>query len=125
MSSMLGPATGALAGITTINGARVLAPTQGVNLTDANQTIHVSEGANRYMPAGTTTGARTKTIGVTGAADKRILTVEVRTQGHNVVFNDDAAAALATVTAGDAEVLDFWYDATTLHYKLAGRKALQ
>lgn len=111
-------------GITSINGTRVIAVSQGSNLTNANETIHISGGANYFMPAGTTTAARDKTIGNTGAAEKGIVTIVVEVQGHDVVIKDNGGATLHTVAAGAKQVIDCWYDSGTSLYKLAGWKPL-
>jgi hypothetical protein len=116
--------------LVSLNGARYIAPTQGANLGDTNETINISGGANYYMPASTTTTARTKTIGNTGVGaapnDAGIVSVTVMTQGHNVVFNNNSAAAIYTLTASSsARVLDFQYDHATTNYVFRGWKPVQ
>ena len=77
------------------------------------------------MAASTTSAARNKTAGVTGAAEGAVMSFAIYVQGHNVVIKDDAGTTLHTVTAGEKKVVDVRYDATTTHYKLAGWKYLQ
>jgi len=114
-----------LTGLTSINGARVIAPTQGASIGDANTTLNLSAGAHYYMPAGTTTTARTMTLGNTGvgAAPNNLgeIWVAIYTQGHNVIFNNNSAAALLTLTASSsARVLVFRYDHATTNYIFVG-----
>lgn len=42
-------------------------PTQGANLTDADVTINISQGAQRVLPAATLTANRIVTLGTTGS----------------------------------------------------------
>jgi hypothetical protein len=119
-----------ISGLTTLNGSRYISPTQGADLGDANVTINLSGGANYYMPASTTTTARTVTIGNTGVGaapnDKGVVSVTVMTQGHDVVFNNNSAAAIYTLTASSsARVLDFQYDHVTTNYVFRGWKPVQ
>ncbi len=113
-------------GLTSINGTKLAAPTQGADLTDANETLTVAGGANRMMNAGTTTVARDKTLGASGAADGVTITVAVYAQGHNVVFKDDAGSpnTLHTVTAGAKQVIDFPFDNASGRFKRGGWKPL-
>jgi len=117
---------GAITSVTTLNGARVSAPTQGANLTNADTTTHItSTGANHYMPPGTTSTARNITAGVTGASKGAVQTYHIAAQGHNVLIKDDAGTTLYTVTAGDARIVDVRYNDGTTHYELAGWKPAQ
>ncbi len=85
------------------------------NLTDADQTIQwASTAGYARMPAGTTTAARAKTLGVATAVAGSAWVIDVYAQGHDVSFvnGGSGAGTVTTVTAGLKRRLVFRYDGT-------------
>ncbi len=93
--------------------------TQGTNLTNADATIDVTQGASRLLPAGTLSGLHTLTLGNTSATDKQVLQVIVESQGSNYLINDSAATLLLSVASSTKVIASFTWDQTTAKFVLA------
>lgn len=85
----------------------------GSDLTDASVTINVSQGSSRKMPAGTTTTARTITVGTTGTPETdENIEIVIYAQGHNVIIANGGPLAntLYTIVAGTKRVVHVQWD---------------
>ena len=102
-----------------VNAVDACPPTQGADLTDADQTVHItSTGAIHVMRAGVTTATRNVTCGTTGTSPKAAMTFYIYVQGNDVNIKDDAGTILYTVAAGTAREIGVGYDNGTGHYTL-------
>lgn len=109
-----------------VNGQRFLPALQGADLVAGNETLLFQLG-DRFMPAGTTTGACDKTLSDTLATDGAVIEVGVENQAHDVVFKDSTGATLVTVPgAGTVRIkAKFRFDGvTTNHFKLLEYKPM-
>lgn len=98
-----------------VNGATVLSPVQGTDLTDADATINVSQGNNRILRAALTAN-RTITLGTTGSPETgEIISIgRFSTTAHTVAIVNGGAGAgtLYTFPVSVKRVADFRYDGT-------------
>ena len=90
------------------------------NLGDADVTVQPqTDLIGQYvMPAGTTTAARTITVGkASSPAPTRVVVFYIFAQGHDVIFIDDASVPIRTVTAGTKQAITVYYTGT--HFALS------
>lgn len=107
--------SGALAGVTKLNGATVVAPTEGV-LTDASTTKNISDGAQQVLPAATLTTNRTLTLGTSGSpiTDDTIVVVRLDATANTYAIANGGAGGgtLFTFPASVKGMMAFKYDGT-------------
>ena len=95
-------------------GAEML--TQGKDITDANQTILLSEGARHVCQEGTLTANRVIVIGKTDSpdTDEMIGIVRFDTSAFTLTINDDAGTLIYVMPASQRKAVYCKYDGT--HY---------
>lgn len=96
----------------------------GALLTDGNETLTVADGVHRTLP--TLTGARTKTLGTSGAALGHVIEIHrvglPATNTSAVVNGGPGAGTLFTFPAGELYTASFRFDGT--NWALSERRKL-
>lgn len=100
-------------------------PTQGSNLTDANATVTIADGAQQVLAAGTLTTNRVLTLGVTGSPitgeTKTIIRRDV--SAFTYTIQDDTSASLFVMPASTKFAAYFRFNG--LHFTLASAVRIQ
>lgn len=89
-------------------------PTKGADLTDGDETLKVTDGKLRMVPASTLGADRTKTLSATGAQKEDVIRISrIDNSAHQLIVVDGpSSATLLTMAASHQGFAEFYFNGT-------------